>query len=71
MATLEMQVDKLAKDYKVELTNLQSIPSMDRDSAVVIINEIGTRMSVFPDKHHLVSCKRMSSSSIRGIKKVA
>lgn len=60
LSTLETQIDELAKDYEVELTNLQTIPGVGRDSAMAIISEIGVDMNVFPNEHHLASWSGMS-----------
>ena len=60
LTTLETEIEELAKDYEVELTNLQSIPGVGRDSAIAIISEIGADMSVFPDEHHLACWSGMS-----------
>lgn len=57
---LETQIDEAAKQYSVELENLQTIPGVGKDSAITIISEIGGNMDVFPNEHHLSSWAGMS-----------
>lgn len=57
---LEAQIDEAAKQYSVELENLQTIPGVGKDSAITIISEIGGNMDVFPNEHHLSSWAGMS-----------
>lgn len=60
LSTLDTEIDELAKDYEVELSHLQTIPGVGRDSAIAIISEIGIDMRVFPNEHHLASWSGMS-----------
>lgn len=57
---LEAQIDEAAKQYSVDLENLQTIPGVGKDSAITIISEIGGNMDVFPNEHHLSSWAGMS-----------
>ncbi len=57
---LDEQIDRLAKEYEVEIENLQSIPGVGRQSAIGIISEIGADMDQFPDETHLASWSGMS-----------
>lgn len=57
---LDEQIDRLAKEYEVEIENLQSIPGVGRQSAIGIISEIGVDMNQFPDETHLSSWSGMS-----------
>lgn len=60
LMTVDEQIDQLAKEYEVQIENLQSIPGVGRQSAIGIISEIGVDMSVFPNEHHLASWSGMS-----------
>ena len=57
---LELQIDEAAKQYSVDLENLQTIPGVGKDSAIAILSEIGGDMDVFPNEHHLGSWAGMS-----------
>lgn len=58
--TIEEQIDKAVETYTVEIEHLQTIDGVGRDSAISIISEIGTDMSVFPNEQHLSSWSGMS-----------
>lgn len=60
LMTVDEQIEQLAKEYEVQIENLQSIPGVGRQSAIGIISEIGVDMSVFPNEHHLASWSGMS-----------
>jgi transposase len=57
---IDKEIDKLAETYSVEIAHLETIPGVGRDSAIAIISEIGTDMSVFPNEHHLASWSGVS-----------
>jgi transposase len=76
---LEQQIDQIDNeiDKKVEpcrelIEILQTIPGVGKEGAVGIIAEIGTKMDVFPDEHHLSSWAGMSpgNNESAGKKKV-
>lgn len=57
---IDGEIDKLVEKYAVEISHLETIPGVGRDSAIAIISEIGTDMSVFPNEHHLASWSGVS-----------
>lgn len=57
---INAQIDEAVKIYEVEITQLQTIPGVGKDSAVAIISEIGGDMSKFPNEQHLSSWAGMS-----------
>lgn len=57
---IEEQIDEAAKQYSVDMENLQTIPGIGKDSAIAILSEIGGNMDVFADEHHLSSWAGMS-----------
>ena len=76
---LEQQIDQIDTeiDKKVEpcrelIELLQTIPGVGKEGSVGIIAEIGTKMDVFPDEHHLSSWAGMSpgNNESAGKKKV-
>lgn len=76
---LEQQIDQIDTeiDRKVEpcrelIELLRTIPGVGKEGAVGIIAEIGTKMDVFPDEHHLSSWAGMSpgNNESAGKKKV-
>jgi transposase len=76
---LEQQIDQIDTeiDKKVEpcrelIELLRTIPGVGKEGAVGIIAEIGTKMDVFPDEHHLSSWAGMSpgNNESAGKKKV-
>ncbi|MEI6749055.1 MAG: IS110 family transposase [Bacteroidota bacterium] len=60
IATIEKQIDEMAKQYAIEVDLLSTIDGVGRDSAIAILSEIGTDMSRFPNEHHLSSLGGMS-----------
>jgi len=60
IADIEKLIDEAAKQYSVEIKNLQTIPGVGKDSAISIISEIGADMEVFPSEQHLSSWAGMS-----------
>jgi len=57
---LDAQIDQATKAYQIELSMLQTIPGVAKDSAISILSEVGGDMSQFPDEHHLSSWAGMS-----------
>lgn len=55
LVRLDAQIDEATRAYQVELTMLQTIPGVAKDSAISILSEVGGDMSKFPDEHHLSS----------------
>jgi hypothetical protein len=60
IARLDYQIDEAVKQYQVEITLLQTIDGIAKNSAITIISEIGVDMSKFPNEHHLSSWAGMS-----------
>lgn len=60
VAKIDLEIDRQAEKYKVELELLETIDGVGRDTAVTIISEIGIDMSNFPDEHHLSSWAGLS-----------
>ena len=57
---IDEQIDQAIEAYQIEIDLLQTIPGVGKDSAISIISEIGTDMSIFPDENHLSSWAGMS-----------
>jgi transposase len=57
---LDEAIDKATEAYRVEIDLLDTIPGVDKASAISIISEIGVDMSRFPDETHLSSWAGMS-----------
>jgi transposase len=57
---LDMQINEQVKNYEVELSLLETIPGVARQSAIGLISELGVDMSVFPNEHHLASWSGLS-----------
>jgi transposase len=55
IARLDAQIDEATKAYQVEISMLQTIPGVAKDSAISIISEIGVDMGQFPNENHLSS----------------
>jgi transposase len=55
IADVEKRIDKLLANYKEELELLLTIPGIKKDSAAIIIAEIGVDMGQFPTSQHLAS----------------
>lgn len=72
IARLDYQIDEAVKQYQVEITLLQTIDGIAKNSAITIISEIGVDMSKFPNEHHLSSWAGMSpgNNESAGKKKV-
>ena len=60
IARLDAEIDELVKQYQIEISLLQTIPGVAKDSAISIISEMGVDMSKFPNEHHLSSWAGMS-----------
>lgn len=60
---LDDQIDLMAAQYEVELKLLQSIDGVGKNTALVIISEVGVDMDVFPNQHHLASWSGVSPGS--------
>jgi transposase len=57
---LEKQIDLNVAKYEVELTLLQTIDGVGRDTAITVISEIGVNMNAFANEHHLASWAGLS-----------
>ena len=57
---IDEQIDQAIEAYQIEIDLLQTIPGVGKDSAISIISEIGTDMSIFSDENHLSSWAGMS-----------
>ena len=55
ISELEKRIDGLLENYKEELELLMTIPGIKKDSAAIIIAEIGVDMKQFPTSQHLAS----------------
>jgi transposase len=60
IATIEKQIDEMAKQYAIEVDLLNIIDGVGPDNAISILREIGTDMSRFLNEHHLSSFGGMS-----------
>lgn len=60
VARLDAEIDEATQAYQVELSMLQTIPGVGKDSAINILSETGSDMSKFPNEHHLSSWAGMS-----------
>lgn len=60
LVRLDAEIDEATKAYQVEISMLQTIPGVAKDSAIGILSEVGGDMSKFPDEHHLSSWAGMS-----------
>jgi transposase len=56
---IDAQIDEAVKAYQVEISLLQTIPGVAKDSAIGILSEIGADMGKFPNEHHLSSWSGM------------
>ncbi|AGX06262.1 MULTISPECIES: IS110 family transposase [Bacillus] len=52
---VEKRIDQLLEEYKEELHLLLTIPGIKKDTAAIIIAEIGVDMNQFPTSQHLAS----------------
>ncbi|WP_430871671.1 transposase, partial [Escherichia coli] len=52
---VEKRIDQLLEQYKEELHLLLTIPGIKKDTAAIIIAEIGVDMNQFPTSQHLSS----------------
>jgi transposase len=78
IAEIEERVDTLLKNYQEELNLLLTIPGIKKDTAAIIIAEIGVDMGQFPTSQHLASWagvspgnkesagKRYSTKTVKG-----
>jgi transposase len=55
ISEIDKRVDSLLENYKEEMELLQTIPGIKKDSAAIIIAEIGVDMGQFPTSQHLAS----------------
>jgi len=60
---LDQQIDLIASQYEMELELLQTIDGVGKDTALVIISEVGVDMDAFPNQHHLASWSGLSPGS--------
>jgi len=75
---IEERVDTLLQNYQEELQILTTMPGIKKDTAAIIIAEIGVEMSQFPTSQHLASWagvspgnkesagKRYSTKAVKG-----
>lgn len=63
VSEVELEIEKHAEKYKVELDCLETIDGVGRDTAITIISEMGVDMDRFPDEHHLSSWAGLSPGS--------
>lgn len=52
---LRLVIDSLVEPYESYISLLCSIPGVDRNSAIIILSEIGTDMTQFSNQQHLTS----------------
>ncbi|WP_066496601.1 IS110 family transposase [Abyssisolibacter fermentans] len=57
---IEKLIDKLVQPYTKEIEILNTIPGVSKNSASIIIAEIGVNMEQFPTDHHLSSWAGLS-----------
>jgi transposase len=55
ISRIDDQIDAYLDQCQEEFTLLQTIPGVNKQTAVAIIAEMGTDMDVFPTEHHLAS----------------
>jgi transposase len=60
---LDQQIALVASQYEMELELLQTIDGVGKDTALVIISEVGVDMDAFPNQHHLASWSGVSPGS--------
>lgn len=69
IAELDSEIFRLAEPYSAALDLIRTVPGLSKEplTAIRILSEIGTDMSVFPTSKHLVSwagcCPRNDSSA--------
>lgn len=52
---LDYQINAIANNYKLDISNLITIPGISIKTANVVIAEIGTDMNVFPSEKHITA----------------
>ena len=72
IGNLEQKLEEKLSAYQTEIDLLDTIPGLDKESAIGIISEIGINMDVFPDAEHLASWAGMcpGNNESAGKKKV-
>ncbi|WP_224995122.1 IS110 family transposase, partial [Cesiribacter sp. SM1] len=50
---IDLQIEEVLKDYQTEMELLQTIPGVGRQTAGIMIAEMGADMQQFPSQHHL------------------
>jgi transposase len=72
IADIERSIDEHVRLYPTEMTLLQTIPGVGRQSAATILSEIGIHMEAFPSASHLASWAGISpgNNESAGKKKV-
>lgn len=55
ISEIEERIDTILKKYKEEVSLLLTIPGIKKDTAAIIVAEIGVDMSQFPTSQHLAS----------------
>lgn len=69
ISRIDKEIDVATQAYQVEISLLQTIPGVAKDSAISIISEIGVDISIFLNETHLSSWAGMSLVGRRGKKK--
>jgi len=55
IADIDLQIDKYLEQCSSKYELLQTIPGVNKQTALAIVAEMGTNMDVFPTQHHLAS----------------
>jgi transposase len=73
ISDVDKQIDQQTKEYAIDLKLLQTIPGINKLTAVALLAEIGPDMSKFPTEQHLASWAGMcpGNNESAGKKKVA
>lgn len=53
--TLDQEIEKYLEPYKEEVQLLQSVPGVNKQTAAILLAEMGPDMSQFPTAAHLAS----------------
>ena len=72
ISEVETETDLRLKEYQIEVQLLQTIPGVGKQTAGIMVAEIGNDMSHFPSQHHLASWAGMcpGNNESAGKKKV-
>lgn len=60
ISDIEKRIDQLLEDYQTEMELLMTMPGIKKETASVIIAEIGANMAQFPTSKHLASWAGLS-----------